>query len=348
MKLLNLLSILMLMTVSAFAGDAKEGPGVSGGGNLKPSELAGNKMISTFIDTKAKVFAKMAFRNESLTNTLGVDQTKMVGIIDRAVVRMQRPACRDATGRKMDASANAVTNEICFSLDRMEKKVPIKNYGTVIFALFVHEVSHLAGASEVLAEKMQDQVLQSSEVSGQSFDLLADELALKAGQLRLTSTLFLNSRLSDSPSEICSKVIAFIDEPARNYFYSVTQRFESTTQLRPFDSVDHNALRLKIGNLKTYCLSTPMAEVIRSSEYQGTRLSTIDIESVFNDDESLLPLKEYERRVSGREGASPSQGIIRSLKTGDLRAVADELRDIVALLRSEVAVTETLRSGKGE
>ncbi len=175
---------------------------------------------------------------------------------------LTKGACRDDKGQKMDASIHGSTpGTICFSADRLSKKLRVSRLEAELTGLWAHEVSHLVGLNEVEAYTLQQIILLNFPQGG-----AAGEYARA-----LTSQMVINpDRITDlvkgidqgmSSARICRSIAPMstwaessIREVTNKGITMISVSAPSSLSLRSARKVDVVlALAEKIQNLSDYC-----------------------------------------------------------------------------------------------
>lgn len=79
-------------------------------------------------------------------------------VLDRLTIEVRHSAaCRDARGNEVDGSADLASgNRICISAKRLAEKLTCSDVEAQVWALVLHEISHLLGTSEAEALQLQN------------------------------------------------------------------------------------------------------------------------------------------------------------------------------------------------
>lgn len=148
------------LSLAAGGGAGNDGSG----GNSDPDYVTKLDIMDYTADsfeTIADVFRYLSFSQSSnIYNSVLFKGPRTVFDSLYSVTINYKPdePCIDNEGNEKDGAADIKRQTICLSLARIQKRLNKGNLKRELMALLVHEISHLAGANEMQAMALQDEV----------------------------------------------------------------------------------------------------------------------------------------------------------------------------------------------
>jgi len=191
------LALCLSLPFLAFAGGVVDGGGNTGSDTPMPTSeivdtIKNSRRVALYI-FRALDYGYDWSKNPEPAAAIG---TKLFGekytiynaLEEAKFVIKPHGACRGPNGEANDASVDAKTKKVCFSLESLSRKLYTNSGRLELLALVAHEVSHFVGTTEAEANALQE--LVRARISNQpiaSYDQIANRY--KSNIARLKSTL---------------------------------------------------------------------------------------------------------------------------------------------------------------
>ena len=301
MNLILIAGALMLPQIPALA---VEGGRDGGGGNLFKPVMASPAMIkNAILKSKPVVRAflqELDFdynydRRDTAGNVVWMYQSgfreygekyfktspNIYSALDKAeFVILDQGPCLDADGKEVDASA-ANDPKVCFSLERLAKKIEHRSLEIVVASLVVHEIAHLAGANEFDAEHFQFEAsIKLSEGIYKSVKTMFEN-RYSAMRIAATSAAIDLQYLNDKTKPNCENIqsihkILYREMTDYGTLFAGADPHKSMNAYSRADQSLLSEALVKTYNLLTYCPKFDINDEDVSAIYNGQKTITVE------------------------------------------------------------------------
>jgi hypothetical protein len=175
---LLLAAVQILASPLSFA-DRKDGTKDGSGGDVESSRVTKHEILAALKDSFLDVSYNLIRAREKADGDspeeifLRERYTKLAAAMSKVRVRARMTLpCENSKGEYRDGSASVSGNTICISLKTLAEKLSKESYHKKVRQLILHEVSHLAGADEAMARRIEWLGYHDDFFSGKVQDLV--------------------------------------------------------------------------------------------------------------------------------------------------------------------------------
>lgn len=284
--------------------------------------LAVESQLDTPLDPVEK--QKLQFQTQLFQNTLNypIDPIRIQNIN----VNFSSSACLDSLGNENDASVlEKDVNSICFSLTRLDQKLGKDNYEVELLALYVHELTHCFGSTEVEAEAVQNDLRQLGPKVIEYLSFLDPSKPNLKNQLQDILNQIQSLKRESNPVNFC-KSIKSLSEKVLNLTISQVGQTAGQAVLGYSGILAFHGAFVVSSYLSDYC--NPQNEVRKQIKFKGNK--QVQVKELYPDPTLLFAPLGHDNviKLSTFLLADLSDAVVVPGSVGDLSAMRSNLNEL--------------------